>query len=97
MLPRLVGAGVVDRRPQKDNNNLQSFDGASAQAGGQEGLPGVPLQELCVFKGLGVGACVWGGGCPGAEFQHLNIQEGPPSALLTGTTKVGAHGGHKAP
>ena len=37
MLPRPVGADVVDQRTQKDNYNLQSFDGASAQAGGQGG------------------------------------------------------------
>ena len=87
-----MGAGVADRRPQKDNSNLQSFDGASVQDGGQAGGSGPPPQELCIFQGLGAGACIWGRGCPGTDLQHLNAREGPLPALLMGTTKVGAHG-----
>lgn len=53
------GAGIADRRPQKENNDLQSFSDSSKLVGARAGEELVPLlQAVFLFQGPGSDACL---------------------------------------
>lgn len=96
VLPRLVGAGVVDRRPQKDNSNLQSFRALLRRQVDKRGFQAPLCRSSASSRAWELGL-VSGVGVSRRRVPAPQYTRRATICLTHGDYKVGAHGGHKAP